>query len=110
MADWKDRIEGNRIEFSGKVKPQWGKLSDDDLTQIKGNRQELERRIQKHYGTDLAAAQTRSTSGLRPGVDQIGGPFRRTFFVCYARIERVASLNSRAAVLGSSKERHRSAG
>lgn len=57
MADWKNKVEDNWNEFSGKVNQQWGKLTDDDLTQIKGNRQELEGRIQQHYGTDQATAQ-----------------------------------------------------
>ena len=57
MADWKNRIEGNWNEYVGKVKQQWGKLTDDDLTQINGNRQELEGRIQQHYGTDQTTAQ-----------------------------------------------------
>lgn len=57
MADWKNTVEGNWNEFSGKVKQQWGKLTDDDLTQIKGSRQELEGRIQQHYGTDQATTQ-----------------------------------------------------
>jgi len=52
MADWKDRVEGNWNQVAGKVKEQWGKLTDDDLTQIKGNRQQLEGRIQELYGTD----------------------------------------------------------
>ncbi|MEG2312711.1 CsbD family protein [Brevundimonas sp.] len=52
MADWTNRVEGNWNQFSGKVKEQWGKLTDDDLTQINGNRQQLEGRIQELYGTD----------------------------------------------------------
>ncbi|MGE0629839.1 CsbD family protein [Pseudorhodoplanes sp.] len=47
--DW-DRIEGNWKQFSGKVKEQWGKLTDDELTQIAGNRDQLEGKIQSHYG------------------------------------------------------------
>jgi len=47
--DW-DRIEGNWKQFSGKVKEQWGKLTDDELTQINGNRDQLEGRIQARYG------------------------------------------------------------
>jgi len=47
--DW-DRIEGNWKQFTGKVKEQWGKLTDDELTQINGNREQLEGRIQSHYG------------------------------------------------------------
>jgi uncharacterized protein YjbJ (UPF0337 family) len=32
------------------VKEQWGKLTDDDLTQINGNREQLEGKIQARYG------------------------------------------------------------
>jgi CsbD-like protein len=32
-----DRIEGNWKQFTGKAKEQWGKLTDDELTQISGN-------------------------------------------------------------------------
>ena len=45
-----DRIEGNWKEFKGKAKQQWGKLTDDDLTQIDGRREELSGRLQRHYG------------------------------------------------------------
>ena len=45
-----DRVEGNWKEFKGKVQQQWGKLTDDDLDVIGGKRQELEGRLQKHYG------------------------------------------------------------
>jgi uncharacterized protein YjbJ (UPF0337 family) len=45
-----DRIEGNWKQFTGKVKQQWGKLTDDELTQINGSREELEGRIQARYG------------------------------------------------------------
>ena len=37
-----DRIEGNWKQFTGKVKEQWGKLTDDDIAQINGNREQLE--------------------------------------------------------------------
>ena len=47
--DW-DRIEGNWKQFSGKIKEQWGKLTDDDLDVIKGRREQLEGKIQERYG------------------------------------------------------------
>jgi uncharacterized protein YjbJ (UPF0337 family) len=50
--DW-DRIEGNWKQLTGKVnkvKEQWGKLTDDELTQINGNREQLEGKIQERYG------------------------------------------------------------
>jgi uncharacterized protein YjbJ (UPF0337 family) len=45
-----DRIEGNWKELKGKVKQQWGDLTDDDLTAIQGKRDELEGRLQQRYG------------------------------------------------------------
>ena len=45
-----DRIDGNCKQVTGKVKEQWGKLTDDDITQINGNREQLEGKIQARYG------------------------------------------------------------
>ncbi len=55
--DW-NRVEGNWKQFSGKVKEQWGKLTDDDLTQINGKREQLEGKIQEHYGYAKDQART----------------------------------------------------
>jgi len=41
---------GNWKEVQGKVKQKWAKLTNDDLTAINGQRQELEGRLQKRYG------------------------------------------------------------
>ena len=46
----KDIIQGNWKEVKGKLKQQWGKLTDDDITQLKGSYQELEGLLQKKYG------------------------------------------------------------
>jgi uncharacterized protein YjbJ (UPF0337 family) len=45
-----DQVKGNWKQFQGNVKKQWGKLTDDDITQIDGNRDVLEGRIQERYG------------------------------------------------------------
>src|SRR5271169_5749098 len=45
-----DRVQGNWKQFTGKVKEQWGQLTDDDLSQIDGNREQLEGRLQARYG------------------------------------------------------------
>jgi uncharacterized protein YjbJ (UPF0337 family) len=47
--DW-NRVEGNWKEVKGKVKEKWGKLTDDDLTAIDGQRDQLEGRLQERYG------------------------------------------------------------
>lgn len=45
-----DRIEGSWKEMKGKIKQQWGKLTDDDLERMDGKREELIGKIQKTYG------------------------------------------------------------
>jgi uncharacterized protein YjbJ (UPF0337 family) len=45
-----DRVEGNWEEFAGRIKQQWGKLTDDDIARINGRRDELEGRLQQQYG------------------------------------------------------------
>ncbi len=45
-----DRIAGNWKQMSGKVREQWGKLTDDDLTVVEGQRDQLIGRIQERYG------------------------------------------------------------
>ena len=49
VMNW-DRIEGNWKQVAAKVKEQWGKLTDDDLTTIEGRRDQLEGKIQQRYG------------------------------------------------------------
>lgn len=53
----RDQLAGNWKHFSGKVKEQWGKLTDDDLTQIAGEQDQLLGRIQEHYGIKREEAQ-----------------------------------------------------
>ena len=45
--------------MKGKVKEQWGKLTDDDLDAIAGRREQLEGKIQERYGIqkDMAKEQ-----------------------------------------------------
>jgi uncharacterized protein YjbJ (UPF0337 family) len=47
--DW-DRIEGNWKQFKGQVKEQWGKLTDDEIDEIAGRRDQLDGKIQERYG------------------------------------------------------------
>lgn len=45
-----DRVEGQWKQFKGQVQQKWGKLTDDDLNQVAGHREELAGRIQERYG------------------------------------------------------------
>jgi uncharacterized protein YjbJ (UPF0337 family) len=53
-----DIIEGNWKQFKGKVKSQWGKLTDDQLDIINGKRDQLAGRIQEAYGISTDEAES----------------------------------------------------
>ena len=36
-----DQIEGKWTEYKGKAQSSWGKLTDDDLAEVNGDREEL---------------------------------------------------------------------
>jgi uncharacterized protein YjbJ (UPF0337 family) len=47
--DW-NRVEGNWKPVKGKVKEQWGKLTDDDLDVVAGKQDQLEGRLHSACG------------------------------------------------------------
>ena len=46
----KEQAEGSWNQFAGKVREKWGKLTDDDIAQLKGDRQQFFGTLQKKYG------------------------------------------------------------
>jgi len=52
-----DRIKGQWKQLKGKVKTKWGKLTDDDLDVIAGQKDQLVGRIQERYGIEKEEAQ-----------------------------------------------------
>ena len=54
----KEILKGDWNIIKGKVKEQWGKLTDDDLSEIRGRREQLLGRLQKRYGYDKERAET----------------------------------------------------
>jgi uncharacterized protein YjbJ (UPF0337 family) len=54
-----DRIEGNWKQFKGRVKEQWGDLTDDELDRVAGRRDQLIGRIQESYGVTKDEAEKR---------------------------------------------------
>ena len=51
-----DRIQLNWMLFKDKVRNNWAKLTDEDLTRIGGRREELIGRLQARYGFAKAEA------------------------------------------------------
>jgi uncharacterized protein YjbJ (UPF0337 family) len=58
----KDVVEGKWTQLKGKVKQKWGKLTDDDITQINGKRDQLLGRLQERYGYNKKQAEDEVTS------------------------------------------------
>ena len=55
-----DRMAGNWHQLKGKVKEEWGKLTDDDLTQLEGNSEKLAGKLQERYGYARDEAERRA--------------------------------------------------
>jgi len=49
-----NRIEGRWNELAGQVKSEWAKLTDDDLKNVAGKRDQLVGKLQQHYGIESA--------------------------------------------------------
>lgn len=51
------QLEGKGKQFKGKVKEQWGKLTDDEIDQVQGKREQLVGKVQERYGKGRAEAE-----------------------------------------------------
>ena len=60
MADnsLQNTIQGSWKYLSGSVRSEWGKLTDSDVEQVKGNSEVLAGKIQERYGITEAKAKT----------------------------------------------------
>jgi len=52
-----DRVQGQWKQMKGKAKTKWGKLTDNDLDVIAGQKDQLVGRIQERYGIQKDEAQ-----------------------------------------------------
>ncbi|AZM94982.1 CsbD family protein [Vreelandella venusta] len=55
-----DKIEGNWKEMKGKARASWGELTDDELTQIGGKKDQLVGKLQQKYGIEREEAERRA--------------------------------------------------
>jgi len=46
----KDTMQGNFTQLKGKIKQQWGKLTDDEIDQMEGHADILAGKLQERYG------------------------------------------------------------
>jgi uncharacterized protein YjbJ (UPF0337 family) len=60
-----DEIEGNWLHFKGKLRHNWAKLTDEDITRINGRRDELAARLQERYGFARSEAEREIGAWIR---------------------------------------------
>ncbi len=60
-----DQIEGKWKQVKGSVKQQWGKLTDDDLDVIAGQRDKLVGKLQERYGFARDEAQKKADEWVK---------------------------------------------
>ena len=52
-----DTLKGQWMQMKGKIREQWGKLTDDDVDQIQGRAEQLVGKLQARYGIAREEAQ-----------------------------------------------------
>jgi len=60
-----DVLQGKWTQLKGEVRRQWGKLTDDDLTQIEGSSEKLIGKLQERYGYAREQAEREYNAWMR---------------------------------------------
>src|SRR6266568_5183846 len=80
QMNW-DQMQGKWMQVKGSVKEKFGKLTDDDLKTIEGNRDKFIGKLQERYGYAKEEAQKRADEWARALSDmgaQSGAPRTQT--------------------------------
>ena len=75
----KDILQGKWTQIRGEARKQWGKLTDDDMQEVAGEKDKLLGKLQQRYGnTEFFPAFNFDTRGIPGAVGQTSGPFPMT--------------------------------
>ena len=66
-----EKIKGSWNQTKGAVKEQWGKLTDDDLLEIEGRRDQLVGKLQTRYGITREQAEAQVSTWERKRVREM---------------------------------------
>ena len=75
-----ETLKGKWNEIKGEIRSQWGKLTDDDLEQVKGNSTSISGLIQQRYGSkkeDVEGALDRIVSRFSKKSEEMKDDLRR---------------------------------
>jgi uncharacterized protein YjbJ (UPF0337 family) len=65
-----DVLKGQWNQLKGRIRQQWGRLTDDDVAQVKGERDVLIGKIQEYYGRTRIEAEAELAGWLSGQRDQ----------------------------------------
>ncbi len=71
-----DQLQGKWHQVKGTVKTQFGRLTDDDITQISGQYEKLLGKVQERYGIAREEAETRVNQWMKSTHDEPAGAAR----------------------------------
>jgi uncharacterized protein YjbJ (UPF0337 family) len=60
-----DIVQGNWEQLKGKVRQEWGELTNDDIDRIRGQKDELVGKLQERYGWAKVDAERRADDFVR---------------------------------------------
>ena len=60
-----DIFKGRWAQLKGELKTQWGKLTDNDLTQIEGQKDKLVGKVRERYGIERDEAERQVDDWLK---------------------------------------------
>jgi uncharacterized protein YjbJ (UPF0337 family) len=70
IMNW-DQASGKWNQIKGSVKEKWGKLTDDDMQVIEGNRDRLVGKIQERYGVTKENAEEQVARWTLPSIEEM---------------------------------------
>jgi len=71
-----DQIEGKWKQMKGDIRTRWGKLTDDDLDVIAGQRDKLVGKLQERYGYAKEDAQRRADEWVKTACEDAREPVK----------------------------------
>lgn len=55
----KEQVQGKAEQLKGEIKKTWGKLTDNDVMLLEGNRDQFMGKLKEHYGLAKEEAETK---------------------------------------------------
>ena len=93
-----DTVKGNWKQMTGKIKEEWGDLTDDEITEAEGDRDQLIGKIQAKYGIAKEEAEKQVDESVIVTNSRRSFPRGRLFsYLAYPMVCSASLISSRIA-------------